>query len=324
MVLIGNQGKLFALQRESNSRGVIKMGNAPDLLPGYQSPTNSVIRNKFEEAWGVKLPTMAGLTAIETILQIKTGNIRGLYIVSENPVKNYPNSNLVREAFKALDFLVVQDMFLSESAQLADVVLPVASFAEKEGTFINFEGRAGLLQKAIECVGDSQPDWQIILRLAQKMGKPFPFSSLQEVRVEMKRWIGSSHNSDNAKLWAVKYQPQQVDVDFPLALLTGINLSRLGTSTRSDKSLLLKGFSDQPAIEINGIDFRELEIVEDEEIEIISSVGSIRAVAKENNLLPKGVLFMAGSLVNSLLDIDLNTESKSPVMKVCNVRLEKV
>jgi len=324
IVLTGNQGKIFALQRESNSRGAIKMGITPNLLPGYQSTTNPAIRNKFEEAWGVKLPTMAGLTAMEIIQQAKAGNIRGLYIVGENPAKSYPNSTLVQEALQALDFLVVQDMFHTESAQLADVVLPVTSFAEKEGTFINFEGRVGLLQKAIECVGDSQPDWQIILQLAQKMGRPFPFTSLQEVRDEMERWVTSSHGIDNVQLWAVKYQPRQVDLDFPLALLTGINLFGIGTSTRSDKSLLLKGFSDQHAIEINGVDFQELELIEDEEIKIVSPVGSIRAVAKENSLLPKGVLFMAGSTVNRLLDIDLNPESKSPVMKVCHVRLEKV
>ena len=107
--------------------------------------------------------------------------------MGENPVLSFPNSNLVARALASLDFLVVQDIFLTETASLANVVLPASSFAEKEGTFTNFEGRVGRVQKAIEPLGESLPDWEIIIKLAEKIGHPMPFSSTEDIMNEIKK-----------------------------------------------------------------------------------------------------------------------------------------
>ena len=188
-LLTGNIGRrgggIYALQRENNGQGACDMGALPDFLPGYQDVADAQTRRKFEEHWKVSLPANPGLTAVEIIEQAKEGKIKGLYIVGENPILSFPHSSLVAEALASLDFLVVQDMFLTETARLANVILPAASFAEKEGTFTNFEGRVNRVRKAIEPLGESLPDWEIILRLADKMGSPLPFSSLRQVMDEI-------------------------------------------------------------------------------------------------------------------------------------------
>ena len=173
-LLTGNIGRrgggIYALQRENNGQGACDMGALPDFLPGYQSVADTQTRRKFEEYWKVSLPANPGLTAMEIIEQAKEGKIKGLYIVGENPILSFPHSSSVAEALASLNFLVVQDMFLTETARLANVILPAASFAEKEGTFTNFEGRVNRVRKAIEPPGESLPDWEIILLLAEKMG----------------------------------------------------------------------------------------------------------------------------------------------------------
>jgi predicted molibdopterin-dependent oxidoreductase YjgC len=186
---IGLGGGIFALQKDCNGQGACDMGALPDLLPGYRCADSTEGIKDFAERWGTDLPTEAGLTAIEMIEQIREGKIKGMYIVGENPALSFPGSALVKEALESLDVLVVQDMFLTDTARLADVVLPAASFAEKEGTFTNFEGMVQRVQKAIEPPGDSLPDWDIVLRLSNSMECPMPYTSLQQVIDEMRELI---------------------------------------------------------------------------------------------------------------------------------------
>jgi predicted molibdopterin-dependent oxidoreductase YjgC len=160
---------IYALQRENNGQGACDAGSLPDFLPGYQDIDDTGIRQLFEEQWKCKIPVQKGLTAIEMIASVGKGQIKAMYIVGENPVLSFPQTADVKNALSSLDFLVGQDIFITETAELATVVLPAACFAEKEGTVTNFEGRIQQLRKALEPPGESLPDWKITAYLSRKM-----------------------------------------------------------------------------------------------------------------------------------------------------------
>jgi len=357
-LLTGNIGRkgggVYALQRENNGQGACDMGTLPKFLPGYQSVTDAQARGRFEERWGASLPAEPGLTTLEIMEQVKKGKIKGMYIVGENPVLSLPNSRLITEILTSLNFLVVQDMFLTETAKLANVVLPAASFAEKEGTFTNFEGRVNKVRKAIKPIGESLPDWEIILRLADKMGSPMPYSSLRDVMSEIEELVPSyedytdSERQDElaygetgrtygrqllkgfARFSPIKYTPQagQRKSDYPFTLLTGTTLYHFGTGSRSFRSLRLKKFSPEAFVEICETDARKLAITDGERVKVISSVGEVTTTVKITDTLREGMLFMPVSFpeapVNELFDIVLNPETKSPSLKACSVKLEKI
>ena len=155
----GNVGKESAgvcpLRGQNNVQGACDMGALPNVFTGYQSVTDETARSKFEEAWKVSLSPVPGLTIVEIMHKAGAGEIKGIYILGEDPVLSDPNSTHVIDSLKKLEFLVVQDIFLSETAKLADVILPGTSFAEKDGTFTNTERRVQRVRKAIEPVGDS-------------------------------------------------------------------------------------------------------------------------------------------------------------------------
>jgi len=357
-LLTGNIGRkgggMYALQRENNGQGACDMGTLPKFLPGYQSVTDAQARGKFEERWGASLPAEAGLTTLEIMEQVKKGKIKGMYIVGENPVLSFPNSKLVTEVLTSLDFLVIQDMFLTETAKLANVVLPAASFAEKEGTFTNFEGRVNRVRKAIEPIGESLPEWEIILRLADKMGFPMPYSSLQDVMSEIEELVPSyedytdSERQDElayeetgrtygrqllkgfARFSPVKYTPQagKGKSDYPFTLLTGTTLYHFGTGSRSSRSSRLKKFAPGAFVEIGESDARKLAITDGEKVKVTSPVGEVTAVVKITDTLSERMLFMPVSFpeapVNELFDIVLNPETKAPSLKACSVKIEKL
>jgi formate dehydrogenase alpha subunit len=332
-LLTGNIGRkrggIYALQRENNGQGACDMGTLPMFLPGYQSVVDDQARMKFEESWGVNSPPESGLTALEIMKQTQRGRIKGMYIVGENPALSFPNSRLITEILASLDFLVVQDMFLTETAKLANVVLPAASFAEKDGTFTNFEGRVRRVRKAIPPLGESLPDWEIILRLAEKIGATMPYSSPQQVMDEivdtcqlatyssyegngrsepdaqnLYQTESSSHSGVGrihggqfptgfARFCPVTYlPPPKTKKGYPFNLLTGGNPNHFGTGSRSSRSMRLKKFSQEAFVEICTSDAKRLTITEGEKVKIISPIGEVTTVARITDTLQQGILFM--------------------------------
>ncbi len=181
------------LRGQNNVQGCGDAGCIPDSLPGYQGYDDALVA-PFEESWEAQLPRAQGLKATDMVEQITSGTIRAMYIVGENPLLSEPNLRHATEAFKALDFLVVQDLFLHETAELADVVLPACSFAEKDGTFTNSERRVQRVRQAIAPVGESRPDWEIICDLGRRMcrrlaldSRQFEYASVSDVFDEMAR-----------------------------------------------------------------------------------------------------------------------------------------
>lgn len=172
-MLLGNMGVpgggVNPLRGQSNVQGACDMGALPNVYPGYQNVAVDEVRNKFEAAWGVSLGKRPGLTVVEMLNAAEAGKVKGLYIMGENPMLSDPDVGHVRRCLEHLDFLVVQDIFLTETAALAHVVLPGSSFAEKAGTFTNTERRVQMLTPAVPLPGEAREDWRIICDLARRM-----------------------------------------------------------------------------------------------------------------------------------------------------------
>jgi formate dehydrogenase alpha subunit len=366
VMLTGNIGSrgggIFALQRENNAQGACDMGSLPDFLPGYQSLEDGQTRKYFEERWRGRLPSNTGLTALEMVEQAEAGKLKGMLIVGENPVLSFPSSSLVRKSLSSLEFLAVVDMFLTETAKLATVILPAASFAEKEGTFTNFEGRVQQVRKAIEPIGGSLPDWQIILQIAQKMGYQMTYSSPQQVmdeihelvplyqhfaytsferddldwadlqsdRLGARRFYKGVFPSGFGRFSSIEcYPPKSIlKKEYPFTLLSGSELYQFGNGTRSLRAPRLKKFSPQSWIEISESDARNLGCSDGGIVKIISPTGEVTTTVRITKTLPPGILFMpmgfSKSPVNELFGFVMDPRTKSPSFKVCAVRLERI
>jgi formate dehydrogenase major subunit len=188
-LLTGHVGRAYngvcPLRGQNNVQGACDMGALPNYYPGYQKVDQPEIQAKFGAAWGVKLSAEPGLTVGEMLEEAQTGKVRGMNIIGENPVLSDPDANHVVSALEHLEFLVVQDIFLTETAELAHVVLPAASFAEKSGTFSNTERRVQLVRQAIEPIGEAKPDWQIIAEIGRRMGGDFNYRNSAEIMDEI-------------------------------------------------------------------------------------------------------------------------------------------
>lgn len=188
LLVTGNYAKpgagAYPLRGHNNVQGAGDFGSSPDNLPGYQKVSDPDVRRKFENAWGVKLPEKAGMNNHEMVEGVHEGQLKAMYLKGEDMGLVDSNINYVQAAFEKLDFFVVQDIFLSRTAEFADVVLPASPSLEKEGTFTNTERRIQRLYKAFEPLGDSKPDWQIITEVANRLGADWTYTHPSEVMAE--------------------------------------------------------------------------------------------------------------------------------------------
>ncbi len=366
-MLTGNIGKpgsgVNPLRGQNNVQGACDMGALPDVYSGYQAVTDPAIREKFEAAWDSQLPPDAGLTLGEIIEAIYQGRIKALYLIGENPMLSEPDANHVREALSRLEFFAAQDIFLTESAEMADVVLPGVSFAEKEGTFTNTERRVQRVRQAVEPVGDSRPDWLITCRLAQRMGaRGFDFDHPSQIMDEIARLTPSYGGISYQRLEAgglqwpcptvehpgtpilhtrkftrgrgrfipVEYKPpaELPDDDYPLLLTTGRSLFHYHTGSMTRRVKGLNEFKGEELLEINPADAEELGIGDGDCVKIISRRGQVTARAGVTGVSPPGLVFMtfhfAESPTNMLTNPEVDPVAKIPELKVCAVRIEKI
>ncbi len=365
-MLTGNIGKpstgVNPLRGQNNVQGACDMGALPNVYPGYQSVTDPSIREKFEIAWGCSLPANPGLTLTEILDAAYQGKIKALYLVGENPVLSDADAMHVQEALAKLDFFVVQDIFLTETAQLAHVVLPAATFAEKDGTFTNTDRRVQLVRKAVEPVGDTRADWWITSQIGQRMGsKGFNFAHPLEIMEEIARLTPSYggisyerlengglqwpcptkehpgtpilHTAQFARgkgrFMPLEYKPpmELPDDDYPLLLTTERNLYHFHTGTMSRKVAGLNTLRNEELVEINPKDASALGIADGEMIKVISRRGKVNAKAMVTEASPEGVISMsfhfAESPTNQLTNPALDPIAKIPELKVCAVRVER-
>ena len=366
-MLTGNIGKpgsgVNPLRGQNNVQGACDMGALPNVYPGYQSVADPAIRKKFEAAWGSPLPSTPGLTTTEIFEAAYQGRIKAFYLIGENPVLSEVDASRVREAISRLDFFVAQDIFLTETAELADVVLPGATFAEKDGTFTNTERRVQRVRKAITPVGDSRADWLITCQIAQRMGgKGFDFEHPSQILDEIARLTPSYGGISFERLEAgglqwpcptrehpgtailhtkkftrgrgrfipVEHKPpaELPDDDYPLVLTTWRSLFQYHTGTMTRKVKGLNIFKGEEKVEIHPRDAQGLGITDDDWVKITSRRGQVTARAKVTESSPAGVVSMtfhfAESPANVLTNPVVDPVAKIPEFKVCAVRVEKM
>jgi formate dehydrogenase alpha subunit len=366
-MLTGNVGKpgsgVNPLRGQNNVQGACDVGALPNVYPGYQSVADEVIKEKFEVAWGSRLNPQPGKTLTEIIPAAHEGRIKAIYLMGENPSLSDPDASHVREALERLEMFIVQDIFLSETAQLADVVLPATSFAEKDGTFTNTERRVQRVRKAIEPVGGSRPDWWITCQLAQRMGaKGFDFDSPEQIMEEISSVTPSYGGISYKRLeteglqWPcpteehpgtailhtalfsrgkghfvpLAYKPpaEMPDSEYPLVLTTDRLLFHFHTGTMTRKVKGLNIFRDEELAAINPDDARSLDITDGERVRVVSRRGRVTAKVGITDEVPAGTIAMtfhfAESPTNELTNPAFDPVSKIPEYKVAAVRVEKI
>jgi len=363
LMMTGNMGRegtgFSPLRGQNNVQGACDMGALPNVFPGYQPVTNPEAREKFERAWNCKIKDKPGLPVTEMIEAASRGEMRGMYIVGENPILSEPYAVHTRRALQELDFLVVQDIFPTETAVLADVILPAAAFAEKDATYTSTERRVQKLRKAVEPPGEARPDWQIISMLADKMGYPLSYRDTEEINEEMVSLTpiyGGMHYDrlENSyglqwpcrdredpgtptlhvgkfsrglgKFHAVEYRPpaESVSPDYPLILTTGRILEHWHTGSMSRRTKVLNDLHPRGAIDIHPDDALKLGITDGDLISVASERGKIEAPVNITDKTSPGLAFMAfhwkESPVNVLTNAALDPVAKIPEFKVSAVK----
>jgi formate dehydrogenase alpha subunit len=366
-MLTGNIGKPGAgvnpLRGQNNVQGACDVGALPNVYTGYQAVSDQALKEKFEVAWGCQLNPEPGKTLTEIIPAAHEGQIKAIYLMGENPSLSDPDASHVREALQRLDFFVVQDIFLSETARLADVVLPATSFAEKDGTFTNTERRVQRVRKAIESVGNSRPDWWITCQIAQHMGaRGFDFDHPSRIMDEIADVTPSYGGINYRRLetgglqWPcptedhpgtailhtglfsrgkghfvpLEYKPsaELPDEEYPLVLTTDRSLFQFHTGTMTRRVKGLNIFRGEELVAINPRDAEALGIDDGEMVHVISRRGEVSAKAMVTESSPPGTIAMtfhfAESPTNELTNPALDPVSKIPEFKVCAVRVEKI
>ena len=366
-MLTGNIGEpgtgVNPLRGQSNVQGACDLGALPNVFPGYQKVADDAVRAKFEKAWDCTIPREPGLTVVEMMNAACEGTIAGMYVMGENPMLSDPDINHVREGLVGLEFLAVQDIFLTETAVLADVVLPAASFAEKDGTYTNTERRVRRLRKALDPPGEARPDWAITTGLAARLGKPFAYESGEDILNEINdltpiyggiTWERAS--SPDGVQWPCpdkdhpgtpilhagkftrglgKFHPVKFieakelpDNDYPFLLTTGRVREHWHTGSMSRRSYTLDTVVPGGLVEINPQDASRLGIADGAAVRVTSRRGEITLPARVADKTLPGSVFIAfhwtEAPANALTIAALDPEAKIPEYKVCAVKLQPV
>lgn len=362
---IGRRGTgVNPLRGQNNVQGACDMGGLPNVYTGYQPVTLGEANKKFAQAWGVdELPTNIGRTIPEMMSGIDNDEIKALWVMGENPVVSDPDADHVVKALEKVELLIVQDIFLTPTAKLADVVLPGVSFAEKDGTFVNTERRVSRVRKAIEPIGESRQDWEIIQEISNRFGYEMAYDSPETIFNEIAQltpsyagisydrlegpgiqWPcptpehpgtpylheGGKFTRGKGLFHAIEYRPpaEEVDQEYPYWMTTGRVYAHYhtGTMTRNSKPLdfeVAEGF-----LEINPKDAAKLDLQDGQKIRIASRRGEIETKVMLTERVEPGVVFMPFHFeeanVNKLTNPAYDPIAKIPELKVCAVKLEKV
>ncbi len=363
-MLTGNVGKESAgvnpLRGQNNVQGACDLGALPNVYPGYQSVEDAGIHAKFEEAWDTKLSDKTGLTVVEIFHAIEEDKVRALYLMGENPALSDPNLNRTRKALEKVEFLVSQDLFLSESGEYANVVLPAYSFAEKDGTFTNTERRIQRVRKAVTPPGQTRDDWRIICDVSTAMGLPMQYENASQIMDEIAsvspiyggiaydriesvglQWpcLDRDHpgtkylhegefKRGKGKFHPVRFRaPAEIpDQDFPMILSTGRQLYQFHTGTLSRRSSAIDQKSPNGYVEIHFKDAEKYGIEDGDSVEVITTRGKVTTKASVGTQVARGWLFMpfhfAEGPANMLTNDALDPIAKIPEYKVCAAKIK--
>jgi formate dehydrogenase alpha subunit len=366
-MLTGNLGRpstgVNPLRGQNNVQGACDMGALPNVYSGYQPVTDAAVKKKFEDAWGVQtLDDKAGLTITDMMTAAQKGEIKALYVMGENPLMSDPNTSHIEQALSSLEFLVVQDIFLSETAMKADVVFPAASFAEKDGTYTNTERRVQISGKAVSSPGLARPDWEIICELSTLVGYPMQYGSPADVLKEINALTPSYAGITNERLkrghglqWPCineehpgtsflhkdrfskgkgtfmpcDFKPvaEMPDEEYDFMLTTGRIYYQYHTGTMTRRTSILDREAPCALVEINTEDARKLGIKNNDMVELTSRRGTIKLKAEITKRVPQNVVFATfhfhESPVNMLTNSAYDPIAKIPEYKGCAVKVRR-
>jgi formate dehydrogenase major subunit len=332
-LLTGNVGRpgtgLHPLRGQNNVQGASDAGLIPMLYPDYQPVGSEAVRLKFEAAWGVPLDPRPGLTVVEITAAALEGRIKGMFMMGENPFLSDPNINKVRKALSALEFLAVQDIFPTETAEFADVILPASSFLEKTGTYTNTDRRVQIGRPALQPPGAARVDWQILTDLATRLGYPMHYDSPEQVFAEFAglttnyRGLTYEHLGRDGKLWPCpdpehsagqavlftdrfptptgrgRFVPcaaaparELPDADYPLVLNTGRLLEHWHTGTMTRRAAALDALQPGPFVEVHPDDLSRHGLADGSPVTVRSRRGAIRLPARASRAVPPGSVFI--------------------------------
>jgi predicted molibdopterin-dependent oxidoreductase YjgC len=336
------------------------MGALPNVFPGYQSVSNPLVRSKFSQAWGAELSAETGMTLTDMVPAAADRILQGLYIVGENPLMSEPDLGHARRSLEKLSFLAVQDIFFTETARLADVLLPAACFAEKEGTFTNTERRVQLVRRVLPPPGAAREDWRIVMDLAGRMGSKMSYSNpgaiMEEIAALVPIYGGVSYarlqsvggiqwpcwDSEHpgtprlhetsfsrglGKFHVVHYQPpaEAPNADYPFVLTTGRVLEHWHTGSMSRRAHVLETLSPQSRIDVNPEDAERNGFADGRPIRVASRRGILRTIVHRDRRVARGQAFMAfhwhEAPANLLTAPAVDPLSKIPEYKVSAVNL---
>ncbi|EGO9129911.1 formate dehydrogenase subunit alpha [Enterococcus faecalis] len=365
-MLVGKVGKpgcgVNPLRGQNNVQGACDMGCMPYDFPGYQKVNNPEVIDKFEKAWHVPLNRNTGLTSTKVLPAATAGNVKGLYIFGEDPIVTDPDTGHVRQALESLDFLVVQELFMTETAAYADVVLPGISYAEKDGTFTNTERRVQRVRKAVEPRGQAREDYEIFCEVMTRMGYPCAYESAKEIMEEISAVTPSFGGINYERLekeslqWpcrsltdpgtpimhvgsfargkglfkAIPYKQAQElpDEEYPYLMSTGRMLYHYNTRAMTGRTEGINQIANHSCIEINAVDAQALGIQEGDKVEVHSRRGKIETYAAVGNRVFPQEVFMTFHFpdgnVNEITNAVFDDIATIPEYKVCAVAIKPV
>jgi formate dehydrogenase major subunit len=327
---VGRPGTgLHPLRGQNNVQGASDSGLIPMLFPDYQNVEDADIRGRFEDAWGATLDPERGLTVVEIMNAVLAGDIRGMYIMGENPAMSDPDLNHARAALAKLDHLVVQDLFLTETAMHADVVLPASAWPEKDGTVTNTNRQVQMGQAALDLPGEARQDWWIIQEIANRIGLDWTYSHPRDVFAEMRTVMPSIENigwdrlvqessvtypcegDDDPGSEIVfgdgyptpsgrgKFTPAEVtppaelpDDDYPMILTTGRRLEHWHTGAMTRRSVVLDALEPEAIASFAPADLVRLDIRPGDSVRVSTRRGEIVLKARTENAVPPGMVFI--------------------------------
>jgi predicted molibdopterin-dependent oxidoreductase YjgC len=339
-------GGVYPLLTQNNAQGAFDMGCLPEFLPGYQKVDDEKAHRRFVEAWDKGIPEKPGFSYMEMFDRILQGDIKALYVFGEDPFINLPSFEKLKNGLHKIEFLVVQDIFMTHIGSYAQVILPGVSFAEKDGTFTNMERRVQRVRKAISPIGDSMPDWKILCDLSTKMGYPMGYQSPAEIMEEIASLVpfyaGVSYSNlekggiqwPSKNGWKKRFSPveykgpaEQPDPKYPLWIIPRGFHYHYGIGTTTKRAMgLAKVFPDS-CIEIHPEDATKAGLGDGDKVKVVSPRGEVETVCRISGAIPKGVAYFATSFfpafVNNLLISGYDAMSQNPEYKVFIGRIEK-
>lgn len=336
------------LAEENNEQGAIEMGAVAEYLPGAKPVNDPAARERLARVWADEVPSSSARTLTEILDGARSGDVKAMLVVGENPVGSLPPSMGAREALARLDFLVCQELFVTETAQMADVILPACSYAEKDGTFTNTEGHVQTVRQAIEPIGDSRPDWEILCALSVLMGYPIEYERSREIlkeirgvideygplgpvpvaprpdRATVQSYLQEGYATDLDTRYQLKKAPQ-AGAATPVTLLMTQSLFHSGKFSTRAKGLLRVFPSG--SLFVNPVDAERLNLEADSQVRLRNEHGEVAAPIKIVGRVPQGMVFFPEHFdedVRRLLEARIHPETKVPSFKTARVTIEKV